>query len=244
MMAITGPWQSLLLAYCRARAKRPQVRATPVSLLPEMIPSGVAARLERDGWAECSRLPVQQLLQISEFFENSPRARLGEPHEHCKALWDLAHDPNVLQVVRLYLKGEPILYNSVIWRTEGVKHPDYVRQTHHLRFHFDVADVKSLCLFIYLSHVDEDCGPHIVISGTHHRKSLWDTARLYLDDGRAQARYADRIRMITGGPGTAFFEEQTVYHKQLMPLKPRLMLRITYTLWRSPPRSVAGEPKS
>jgi hypothetical protein len=236
MIALTGPWHPLLLAFCRMCANNPRISATPNTLLPELDPRSLALRLEQDGWAEGFLLPAEQVNRILEFTERSPQQTYDEPHRHCKALWEIACDANVLEVARLYLRGEPILYHSVIWRSMGVNNPDHVRDFHLFRFHFDVADVKSLVLFIYLSDVDEQSGPHMVISGTHHCKSLWNTLRLYLDEQTAQARYADKIRLVTGERGTAFFEEQTTYHKQLVPQKPRMMLRITYTLWRVPGR--------
>ena len=236
MVAITGPWHPLLLGFCQMYTNNPRISATPNTLLPKLDPHSTAARLERDGWAEGFLLPAEQVDRILEFTERSPQQRYDDPHRHCEALWEIACDPNVLEVARLYLGGEPILYHSVIWRNNGVNNPDQVRDFHLYRFHHEVADVKSLALYLYLSDVDEQNGPHMVISGTHHRKSLWHTVRAYLDEQAAQDRYVDKIRMITGGRGTAFFEEQTIYHKQLIPQKPRMMLRITYTLWRVPGR--------
>jgi hypothetical protein len=76
----------------------------------------------------------------------------------------------------------------------------------------------------------------VVIPGTHRPKPLRDTIRLYVDDRAAESRYADAIRTVVGPPGTAFFEEQTTYHKQAIPRKSRIMLAITYTIWRVPGR--------
>ncbi len=233
-VAITGPWHPLLLAFCRKYSNNPPISATASSLLPDLDRGRVAARLGKDGWAGGFRLPVEQVDRIVEFTERSPRQRYDDAHRHCEALREIACDATVLEVARRYLGAEPILYSSAIWRSRKVERPEKVRDSHLFRFHFDVADVKSLVLFVYLSDVDEQSGPHLVIPGTHRRKSLWDTMRLYLDDPTAQRRYVDKIRMITGQRGTAFFEEQTTYHKQSIPQKPRLMLAITYTVWRRP----------
>ena len=236
MIALTGPWQPLLLAVCRRYANNPRMAAPP-TLLPALEPRRIAAQLDQEGWAEGFVLPAEQVHRILAFTAQSPQQTYEAPHRHCAAVWEIACDAQVLDVARLYLQGEPILYHSVIWRNQGVANPESVRNFHLFRFHFDVADVKSVVLFIYLSDVDEQSGPHMVISGTHYRKSLWHTVRLYLDEQTARARYGDKVHQITGARGTAFFEEQTIYHKQLLPQKPRLMLRITYTLWRVPGRS-------
>lgn len=243
IVALQGPWNPVLLAFCRRFARHSPIAATPHSLLHDLDPPRVAERLKRDGWADGFKLPEPEVQRILEFTERSPQQTYDQPHEQCDALHELACDPSVLEVARRYLGGEPVLYNSVIWRNGGVKDPDRVRDSHLYRFHFDVADVKSLVLFVYLSDVDERSGPHVVIRGTHRRRTLRDTLRLYVDEATAQKLYADRITTITGEKGTAFFEEQTIYHKQLIPRGPRTMLRITYTLWRSPaPSSRANAP--
>jgi hypothetical protein len=235
MIAITGPWHPLVLAFCRRYANNPRIPPASPSPPLELDPPGIAARLERDGWANGFRLPVAQVERILGFTEREPQQRYDDPHRHCDALRQVACDPKVLEVARRYLGAEPILFGSVIWRSRGVKEPALCRD-HIFRFHFDVADVKSLVLFVYLSDVDEQSGPHVVISGTHRHKPLWETARLYLDERTARDRFPGRIQVVTGGRGTAFFEEQTTYHKQAIPHKPRLMLAITYTLWRVPGR--------
>jgi hypothetical protein len=166
--------------------------------------------------------------------------RHDDPHRRCRAVWRVAHDPQALAVARHYLGADPIVHNSVIWRTRGIGDASHFSHMHIFRFHFDVADIKSLVLFVYLTDVDETSGPHVVIRGTHRRKSLWATLKLYLDDAIAQQRFGRRIDQITGARGTAFFEEQTAYHKQLMPKRPRTMLRITYTLARR--SAAAPEP--
>ena len=125
-----------------------------------------------------------------------------------------------------------------------MRDPEDVRGSHLFRFHFDVADVRSLVLFAYLSDVEAENGPHVVISGTHRRRRWRDTWRIYLGERAARERCRARVAVITGGRGTAFFEEQTAYHKQMIPAGPHLMLRITYTLWRVPGPSslLAGSP--
>jgi hypothetical protein len=234
MAALTGPWQPLLLRLCRTWGRTPRFRASGNTTLPDLDPVKAAEKLEQDGWAQEFRVPTHQLDAILAFLDGTPQQRYDNPHLHCGALRALVSDPKIIDVVRRYLRGEPRLYDSIVWRNGGVANADQVRDSHLYRFHFDVADVKSLALFVYLTDVDEQCGPHEVISGTHHRKSLWRTALLYVDEHDAYRRYPGRANLIVGPRGTAFFEEQTVYHRQSVPKKPRMMLRVTYTLWRAP----------
>jgi hypothetical protein len=53
-----------------------------------------------------------------------------------------------------------------------------------------------------------------------------------LTDTLAQAKYGDRIKVVTGPRGTGFFEEQTIIHKQALPQEPRVALLITHSLRR------------
>src|SRR4051812_7478115 len=233
ILAYLGPWHPLFLAYCRKYSNNPRIPASP-SILTGLDPSQVRDRLERDGWAACIPLPAALVDRIVLATESCPEARYDNPHRDCDALREFACDAGVLEVARLHLGGEPILHDSVIWRSRKVKNPENVENSHLHRFHFDVADIKSLVLFVYLSEVKMQNGPHVVISGTHRYRRWRDTLRIYLSDQTARERYQDKIIVITGERGTAFFEEQTVYHKQMIPDGPRIMLRITYTLWRVP----------
>jgi hypothetical protein len=237
MSALTGPWRPLLLFCCRRMHSAPPLPTTAKTILPDLSPERTAETLRRDGWAQHLRVPEPQLNAILQYTRDDPRQRYENPHLHCQALRELALDPAVVDVVRRYIGGEPYLYHSVIWKNVGVERPEEVEDSHLYQFHFDVADVKSLVLFAYLTDVDENCGPHEVVSGTHGRRSLWKIARIYVGEHEIRKRYPGRVNLIVGSRGTAFFEEQTVYHRQAMPRKARMMLRITYTLWRAPKHS-------
>ena len=88
-----------------------------------MDPRRIVSRLEQEGWAEGFLLPAEQINRILEFTERAPQQMYDEPHRHCETLREIACDANVLEVARMYLQGEPILYHSVIWRNTGVNNP-------------------------------------------------------------------------------------------------------------------------
>ena len=92
-----------------------------------------------------------------------------------------------------------------------------------------------MTLFIYLTDIYSDFGAHIVIEGTHDHKRLKDLKNITLDDDIAQKKYGDRIKVILGKRGTAFFEETSSYHKVEVCKNRRLMLAIDYVLQRKVP---------
>jgi hypothetical protein len=102
------------------------------------------------------------------------------------------------------------------------------------RFHYDLADLKSVTLFVYLTDVEADCGPHVVIRGTQGRKSASRIFNRFLEEGEIRRRFAGRMHVITGQRGTAWFEDISCYHKQAAAEKVRLMLSIIYSLHRPP----------
>jgi len=101
-------------------------------------------------------------------------------------------------------------------------------------FHYDLVDIKALTVFVYLTDVDEDSNPHVVIPGTQTRRTPAQILRRSLSDREAERRFAGRMRTITGPRGTGWFEDITTYHKQAGGGKVRLMLTLLYSLHRRP----------
>jgi len=56
-------------------------------------------------------------------------------------------------------------------------------------------------LFIYLTDVDQEGGPHVVIEGTHHKEILPANAHPVSEQRYAYRQYAERIRVIYGASG-------------------------------------------
>ena len=108
-------------------------------------------------------------------------------------------------------------------------------ETEKTFFHYDVGDFRSLVLFVYLTDVDEHCGPNIIIQGTHRKTPFRKVLTRYLSDEEAARQFAGNIRVICGKRGYGFFEDLTCYHKRSLGMQKRLMLTISYTLQRTPP---------
>ena len=95
-------------------------------------------------------------------------------------------------------------------------------------YHWDNDFVKFFKLYIYLSDVDSDCGPHIFIPQTHKKK---------LDKHKLQRPYKDtdidtsyeKKKEFIGETGSFFFVDSYGLHKGEIPKKNyRLMINVHY----------------
>jgi ectoine hydroxylase-related dioxygenase (phytanoyl-CoA dioxygenase family) len=98
-------------------------------------------------------------------------------------------------------------------------------------FHYDAHDFKSVTAFVYLTDVNLDSGPHMIIPGSHKNKTLKYLAHICFEDHVAHEIYRDKIRAILGNKGLVFFEDTSCYHKAAVCNKERrLLLSIHYVL--------------
>lgn len=231
-----GPWRAWWVRHYQKQRRNPRLPRQTASLFHHLDVSASVARLARLGVASGLQLPELEINHILSFCAAEQRDTYANPHTRCYAIKQIAYDPKLLAVVSAHLGAEPILYSSHLYWTwppaNEAKRQELLAQKS--RFHYDVGDFKSLSVFFYLTDVDENCGPHVVIEGTQNHKSFWQLMTRYLPDGEARRNFGDQIRVLTGARGTGFFEELTCYHKHSAGTKPRLMLTITYLLQRAP----------
>jgi Phytanoyl-CoA dioxygenase (PhyH) len=140
----------------------------------------------------------------------------------------LAHDHQMLNIAKSYLGTYPQIKSVTIWWSFP---PNNAKPNHEYGFHYDIDAYKFIKFFIYLVDVDENCGPHSIISGTHKSKNLFEKRNRRLTDEDVKNRY-DKNSIITmiGKAGEGFLEDTFTYHKGTTPKKPRLMLQVEYTL--------------
>ncbi len=140
----------------------------------------------------------------------------------------LAADLSLLSVAQSYLGCRPVFNGcSMWWSTAYRDEPDAEMAQ---LFHFDMDQIKFLKIFVYLTDVDEDRGPHVFVRGTHRR-----LPRVFLEDRRFRdeeilAHYGpERITTIAGPSGTFFSEDTRGLHKGTPVRKGhRLILQILY----------------
>ncbi len=229
-----GPWREFFINYHQRRNQNPALVRHHRSLFPELDAKKALDELNQAGYARGIQLPEAEINQIVDFYGQQDDS--ANPHLHCQTVHHIAHDPKLLEVIIGYFGIEPVLYSSSLYWTWPPDSQEKLQQALALksRFHYDVGDFKTLILFIYLTDVDEDSGPHMVIAGSHKQKKPLRLLTRYLNDRKAFAEFGNQIKVITGQRGTGFFEDLTCYHKHPVGSKARLVLTICYLLQRKP----------
>lgn len=226
----------MLIQYHQKFSKNQPLPRNQHSLFDNLDVAAVVDGLRQEGIARGLRVPQSQVSDILNFSVRHQNASHSNPHLICEPIRQIAHDPKIIEIAREYLGVEPILYQtSLYWslpsNNEKKQKPTAWQKAH---FHYDIGDFRSVVLFIYLTDVDQESGPHVVIEGTHYKKSFRQMLTRYLNNDTANRQYAERIRVIYGASGEGFFEDLTCYHKRATGTKKRLMLTISFMLQRTP----------
>jgi hypothetical protein len=222
-----GPWKDLIVKLlCRRFRDRTFPRAAP-TIFPDLDIGIASEGLHRDGFALGLQLRQSSIERIREF--SAGRMVVREAHRDCGEINRIAHDIAIVEVVRNYLGVEPVLQgSSLFWTLPN----NSVNASYPEKFHYDVGDFKSVCVCFYLTDVTFDCAPHVVIAGTHKKKSIARLINPFMTDDDATRRFGANVTTLTGKAGTGFFEDHLAQHKRGPCAKPRLVLFIEYMLRR------------
>jgi hypothetical protein len=140
---------------------------------------------------------------------------------------ELVTDPFILHIVQEYLGCKPILCQTNLWYS-GISNKTERTQL----FHQDYDDINFLKIFIYLTDVDINTGPHLYISSSLNNiiepPNYQPSTRL--TDVFAKNTYGDKIKVFTGEIGTIIIENTNGFHRGL-PVKKenRIMLQLQYS---------------
>ena len=238
---LQGPWQPLLIRHYQKVDRNQPMPVYPDTLFSEIQAGAAVSELTREARAHGFRVPAAMVEEVVDYAHELGLKRIDDPHLDCGAVHRIAYDPAIVNVARGFLRAEPILFDTKLYWTLPPADPSLRMRAaaEHGRFHYDLADFKALTVFVYLTDVDEESGPHVVIRGTQERHTPLQIFRRFIADDEANRRYPDRVEVITGPRGTGWFEDITCYHKQMPGSKPRLMLSLIYSLQR---RRLEGKP--
>ena len=142
--------------------------------------------------------------------------------------------------MRIYLRPDPFQCLSAWW-----SFADPAGATEAQKFHIDLDDVKFCKLFIYLTDVDEDSGPHTYIGGSHDMELItklrdqwpggseefnkWYFNTLRKTDGQVKRIFGRDPTHLTGPRGTRFVADTFGVHKGVPPKKgERLVCQVEY----------------
>ena len=163
-------------------------------------------------------------------------------------LRDLAFDPAILPAVSRYLGVPPTIPYLASWWSLRERGQPRDAQLFHIDFH----DFKWVKLFVYLTDVDANAGPHVMVRGSHNRAERQkrfealkkqDTAEnnALLESFRHANRFedhhveaffgAENLISIDGRAGEAFLVDTAAIHKGLLPTSTdRLVFQALYSL--------------
>jgi hypothetical protein len=147
------------------------------------------------------------------------------------AMDELANDPLLLLIAAKYLRAEPVVTGSRIWWTFKTDAGSYNSSVTTSFFHYDKDDYSAVRLFFYLTRVDNDQGPHVVVRGSHANKKFSQLISLgeRTDADILNTYGEDNLVTIFGDAGTGFAEDPFCFHKATRPESgDRLMLEVKY----------------
>lgn len=145
-------------------------------------------------------------------------------------LLKLANDPRILDVAAAFLGCKPTLGYLAVWWSyhteEGAQHAE--------QFHRDVDDWRFLKLFIYLTDVNENSGPHIYVAQSSISEKLREIRRF--DDAEVVSVFGQsNVLQLTGKAGKAFLEDTFGIHKgQPVQEGSRLIFQAVYSMFPLP----------
>ena len=248
-----------LIHHPRARDlfARPFAATRPSIKLTEVEYEATLKTLEEEGWVKIPDLfNTRQIADIhawlagkpvfdkwhpelGEFLPESPPASShtgtykAETVLACPHLIEAANDPLILAVAAKFLGCSPTLSHiGAYWSFPG---PDAPFQEQF--FHRDLDDIKFVKLFVYLTDISAEDGPHVFVARSHRSGALGQIRRY--QDAEVEAVFGrEPITSITGKAGTSFLENTFGFHKGELPRRGRRLLFGTeYSILRIPANS-------
>lgn len=139
---------------------------------------------------------------------------------------DIANNSNILEAVQDFLGATPTISNvNMWWSISGKKEAEQAQL-----FHRDVDDFKFCKLFIYLTDVEMENGPHVYVEGSSASEKLRKIRR-YQDSEIHEAFGKDSVKYFTAPKGSSFIVDTYGFHKGFLPQKgKRLLLQVQYSL--------------
>ena len=91
-------------------------------------------------------------------------------------------------------------------------------------FHRDYESMNFLKFFVYLTDVNENNGPHQIISGSHEQDNFYKRERF--NDFDINKKYKNEINTINGSSGTNFLANTFSIHRGLLPKQKRRLVLV------------------
>jgi hypothetical protein len=194
----------------------------------EKVPANVCDEIERfaactpalihdAGEVERPRMVYDPAAPVSKIYRLPESESIGN-----QGVQRLVGDPAFLRIAERYLGTLPLFSEfGLWWSPAGDRWP---HQDAAQKFHFDFdAPPSWLKLFVYLTDVGPDNGPHTYVRGSHRsdnpatRRLLQRGYARVSDKDICDAFGDDNVVSIQGKRGTVFFADTRGFHKGLAP---------------------------
>ncbi len=143
-----------------------------------------------------------------------------------KNILDIANNSDILTAAKDFLGATPTISNINMWWSL----PNHKEAEQAQLFHRDVDDFKFCKLFVYLTDVDMDHGPHVYVEGSSASEKL-RVIRRYQDEEITTTFGEDSVKYFTAPKGSSFMVDTYGFHKGLLPKNGRrLLLQVQYSL--------------
>jgi hypothetical protein len=193
---------------------------------------------------------------------NSPRVSIDSPQlpdSHtlfipeekvigCPHLLDVANHPTILAAIEGIFGCKPTIGVMCAWWSIPTADG---KPRHAENFHRDFDDVNFIKLFIYLTDVGPENGPHEYIAGSHQVPLMCEIRRFSDEEVVASFPVNPKISFV-GNAGTMFLENTYGLHRgQPVRKDRRLILQVIYSMLpivdgpaRPYPRALFAPPRS
>lgn len=232
------------------------------SLFPDISSEVCLKSLREDGVSFGLRLPAEKIESVYKFASETPCYEPGSSDEfyahdvrsdvssgerpvfrglvknpqNCPVMIELAQDPNLLKIVRSYLRYWPSKLTYHLTWSFPVDLPLAEQQQIYppLNYHYDVAGYNFMTTYFYITDIDATTGAHVMIAKSHNRKppsTLFVPGMAPQIAQQAIAHYGKESEIvIEGKAGFGFMQDPSCFHKLLPPIKEkRLLLQIRYS---------------
>ena len=144
----------------------------------------------------------------------------------CPGMLEALNAPEILQLGFRYLGCKPTVSSvGVRW-----SFPKASSRARSQEYHRDLDDWRFFKLFVYLTDVDKDSGPHSYVVGSH-KTAFGLMAKTYREADLARRYGREAVTQVLGPRGTTFMADTVGIHCGLSPTKrPRLILQVQYSL--------------
>jgi hypothetical protein len=195
--------------------------------------TAVIQSLREKGWMPLKPLlSAPQIAEILSFLQTKKVVDTGRATYQlgdvlrCPHVLSAINHPDVLRIARAYLGCRPTISSVGIHLTI----PAVGEAVGVQRFHRDVDEWKFFKLFVYLSDVDEESGPHEFVEGSQRSCGSIISAP-YNEDEVERSYGRDKMIKILGPKGTTFIADTWGIHRGNIPIsRPRLILQVQYSI--------------